>query len=253
MPETRAIETIDAALRCMDRNLDRAVSENDPRGYFTAVYRGVTRRVRDGILAGEFDDCERMERFDVRFARYWLDAYDGWDRRQPVPRSWECSFRAAETGGPVMLHVLLGINAHINLDLAVAAAQVCPGGQIAELRDDFERINDVLAELVDDMQDAVAAVSPVSGWLDRLGAGLDEAAVVFSLAQARSRAWGFAERLAASPRDRRLVDARDAAVAAVGARLVDPDGAFRPLFDLAAWRERQDVGAVVAALGSVGP
>ncbi len=242
------VRTIDEALRHMDRNLDRAVAENDPRGYFTAVYRAVTRRVHEGVLAGEFEDCERMERFDVRFARYWLDAYDGWDRGEPVPRSWECSFRTARLGGPVMLHVLLGINAHINLDLAVAAAQVCPGDQIAELRTDFERINDVLAGLVDDMQDAVAAVSPTSGWLDRLAVGLDELAVVFSLQQARARAWSFAERLAAAAGDEGLVTARDAAVAAVGTRLVDAGGLLRPLLDLAAWREQHDVGAVVLAL-----
>ena len=115
-----SIATIDDALARMDANLDRAIDQRDPRGYFTAVYRGVTQRVRDGVAAGEFEDNERMERFDVRFARYWLDAYAGWDRGDPIADSWSCSFEAARRGATVMQNLVLGINAHINLDLAVA-------------------------------------------------------------------------------------------------------------------------------------
>jgi hypothetical protein len=50
--------------------------------------------------------------------------------------------RASEALPPsprVVQHVLLGMNAHINLDLGVAAAEVAPGPAIAGLRGDFDR------------------------------------------------------------------------------------------------------------------
>jgi hypothetical protein len=243
-----SIATIDDALARMDANLDRAIEQRDPRGYFTAVYRGVTQRVRDGVAAGEFEDNERMERFDVRFARYWLDAYAGWDRGDPIADSWRCSFETARRGATVMQNLVLGINAHINLDLAVAAAEVCPGAQILDLQRDFETINEVLAGLVDDMQDAIAVASPVSGLLDTVGLGIDEALVNFSLRTARDRAWVYAGRLAAAGSPTQMIVERDAAVARIGRDIADPPALLERLVELIGWHERQDVGAVVVAL-----
>ena len=67
------------------------------RGWFAIVYRAVTAQVRDGIVAGAYDDGDRMEQFDVRFARYWLDAHAAWDRGERVPASWACSFESRRT------------------------------------------------------------------------------------------------------------------------------------------------------------
>jgi hypothetical protein len=68
------IETIDAAIAAVDAEVDRCVDCGDAGGYFTIVYRAVTERARAGIVAGEFADCEQMERFDVLFALRYLDA-----------------------------------------------------------------------------------------------------------------------------------------------------------------------------------
>ena len=88
------METIDDAIAAMDGLIDRAVDTGDPRGYFTCVYRCVTAAVRDGIRAGRFDDCERMERFDVAFARLYLDAADGLEKGTEISRSWRVAFEA---------------------------------------------------------------------------------------------------------------------------------------------------------------
>src|SRR5690606_2599419 len=138
------MHTIDDAVAAMDRLLDRSLATHDPRGFFTCVYRAVTVRVRDGIRAGEFDDGERMERFDVEFARLYLDAVRDHGRGRPVPASWEVTFEAPPRGTIALQHLLAGMNAHINLDLGIAAATVQQGRPIADLRDDFERISDVL-------------------------------------------------------------------------------------------------------------
>ncbi|MCA1781678.1 MAG: DUF5995 family protein [Intrasporangiaceae bacterium] len=113
------METIDEAIAAMDGLIDRALDTGDPRGYFTCVYRSVTARVRDGIRAGEFDDCERMERFDVAFARLYLDAAEGFDAGTEISQSWRVVFEAPPTA-LALQHVMVGMNAHINLDLGLA-------------------------------------------------------------------------------------------------------------------------------------
>lgn len=247
------IETIDAAIAAMDREVDRCIDCADAGGYFAIVYRAVTQRVRDGIVAGEFADCEQMERFDVLFARRYLDAQANWrSGGGPVPDSWRLAF---DTAGNkrclVTQHLLLGINAHINLDLGVAAAAAAPPGEVESLRDDFETINDVLAELVDRMQGSLATVSPWTRYVDIAGLRFDEALVTFSLRRARADAWDFASALSIAPPDeqRRLEAERDAEVAALGARIARPGRPLRWVVSAAQRRERHNLSDVIAGLG----
>ena len=246
------VETIDAAIAAMDNEVDRCVECGDAGGYFTVVYRAVTERVRDGIVAGEFADCERMEQFDVLFARRYLDARTNWrSGAAPVPESWRLAFETAESGRCLVTqHLLLGINAHINLDLGVAAASAAPAGEVEALRDDFETINDVLAELVDRMQASLATVSPWTRYVDIAGLRFDEALVNFSLRRARAEAWDFATVLSsASPDERsRLEHQRDAEVVALGARIARPGRPLRWLVGAARRRERHDLNGVITGL-----
>ncbi len=219
----RKPETIDDALSAMDRLLDRAIEENDPVGYFTSVYRAVTARIRDGVRAGEFDDDERMERFDVLFATAFLDAAEDHEAGRPTSRSWRVALTAPCRSTLVLQHVLVGMNAHINLDLGVAAARTQQGTAVAELREDFERLNDVLAEMVDRMQEALARVSPWTDLMDRVCGGLDEELAGWSMGRARDHAWELAEELSRRSADHgRIVEDRDRIVALLGGRVVHP-------------------------------
>ena len=246
------IESIDAAIDAMDSEVDRCLDCGDASGYFTVVYRAVTQRVRDGIAAGEFADGERMERFDVLFAQRYLGARNAWNSGSAdVPASWRLAFETAQRRRCLVAqHLLLGINAHINLDLGVAAAAAAPPGEVDALRDDFETINDVLAELVDRMQASLAAVSPWTRWVDVAGLRFDEALVTFSLRRARADAWDFATKLSAAAPDerRRLELQRDVEVAALGERIARPGFPVRWVVSAAQRRERHDLGSVIAGL-----
>ena len=248
---TDSIETIDEAIDTMDHEIDRCLDTGDAGGYFGVVYRAVTARVRDGIVAGDFADCERMEHFDVLFARRYLDARANWHRGQPVPASWRLAF---DTGNDqrrlVAQHLLLGINAHINLDLGVAAAAATPPGDVEALRDDFETINDVLAELVDRMQASIAEVSPWTRFIDIAGLRFDEALVTFSLRRARADAWDFATELSAATPDERIAleRQRDASVADIGRHIARPGAPFRWLVTAAGRWERHDLHDVIRTI-----
>lgn len=243
--------TIDEALAAMDHEIGRCVSTGDRGGYFAVVYRAVTDRVRQGIEAGEFADNERMEHFDVLFARRYLDACRGWRDRTEIPSAWRLAFEAADDGEHLVLQqLLLGINAHISFDLGLAAVDAVDAGRIHELRADFEFINDVLATLVDRMQDAIAEVSPWCRLVDRVGLRVDETLVCYVLRRSRQDAWEFAEELAHHPADEleALVSRRDRAVTELGRRLIEPPWPMRLAVRAARLRETDDLQRVIDRL-----
>ncbi len=189
--------TIDEVIEQLDGVIGRAHREASRDGYFAALYRKVTVAVKQGIAEGLFEDGERMERLDVVFANRYLEAVATAARGGEPTRSWAVAFRAARSWWPIVLqHLLLGINAHINLDLGIAAARTSPGAGLPGLRRDFEVINRVLAGLVVDVRRELTEVWPRLARLERLSRGREEVIINFSLAEARDHAWRLAERLA---------------------------------------------------------
>ena len=101
-------------------------------GYFAALYRRVTCAVRDGISAGSFQNGPLMEQLDVVFASRYLDALATFQAGGAATRSWMVAFHGYDDANLLILQQLLsGMNAHINLDLGIAAAQVSPGSATA--------------------------------------------------------------------------------------------------------------------------
>jgi hypothetical protein len=162
-------QNIDEVIARLTDIIDISRQEPSRLGYFAALYRKVTISVKEGIQAGRFENGARMERLDVNFANRYLEAYE-LQRKGEVPTaSWQVSFEAAGHRRPLILqHLLLGINAHINLDLGIAAVETSHGDQLASLKHDFDLINRLLAELVQPVQDKIGEVSPWIGFLDRI-------------------------------------------------------------------------------------
>jgi hypothetical protein len=244
-------DSIDDVLALLDRIVADARRRGSRLGYFAGLYRNVTLRVKDGIEQGRFEDGPRMERLDVRFANRYLAAYDRHRRDISTASSWRIAFDAAEWWRPIILqHLLLGMNAHINLDLGIAAAQVSPGAELADLERDFQTINDVLIEMLDGVQHRLSTVSPWLGVLDVVGGGTDELLAGTGLKGARHHAWQAAQRLAPLSNDAQqpVIDDIDSQVARIGERLVRPG----PLLTTAAFvvrcAEDHTVSAVVGAL-----
>ncbi|MDZ7781019.1 MAG: DUF5995 family protein [Gemmatimonadota bacterium] len=196
----RPVRTIDDVISDLDGVVRTCHERGSRAGYFPALYRRVTVEVRDWIREGRFDDGARMERLDVLFADRYLEAWQQRERGEPTSRSWGVAFDATEAWWPIVLqHLLLGINAHINLDLGIAAARTAPGADIHGLGDDFRRINNLLASMIDDVQKRLADVWPLLRLLDWLGGDADEATIHFSIERAREAAWALAVRLSALP------------------------------------------------------
>ena len=225
-PVITPAETIAGVITRLDDIIAWARTTHDRQGLFPALYRTVTVKVRDGIHEGVFDDGPRMERLDVIFANRYLDAFAARQDGRPMSRSWRSAFDAAGEWWPTVIqHLLLGINAHINLDLAIAAVETEPAHRLPDLEADFNRINAILASLVDRTQEALGEVWPLMRVIDWIGGPHDEAIVHFSLERARAEAWGVATRLAAaaSASDRTVeIDRTDLRTATLAHRIRHP-------------------------------
>lgn len=228
------ITTIDDVLSALDRIIDTTIDDNSPLGIFALVYRRTTAHIAEGISSGRFEDRARMVRFDIAFAQRYIDAFWDYRDRQPVTHAWEVAFAASGDAVPqrpvVVQHLLLGMNAHINLDLGITAARIAPGVRIDSLENDFMTINLLLAELIDQMQQRISRVSPLMFLLDWIGKRDDEAIVNFSIERARDFAWSFACNLARAEEQERkeLIRETDHHISDLGRLVAYPPGFLLP-------------------------
>jgi hypothetical protein len=248
--ETERPASIREVVERLEEVVDRCQRDGSRRGYFAALYLTVTRSVERGIEAGFFDDDERMDRFDVAFASHYFEALAAYRAGEETRRCWQAAFEACERWRPVVLqHLLLGMNAHINLDLGIATAETAPGDQLPTLRRDFDRINEILVSVMESIQAKLGEVSPWLGLLDRLGGRHDDVLINFSIEAARADAWWFATELAPLDRDDWAgpIRSRDKRMTALARGIARPGWFSLGLLPIRL-RERGDVARVVEVL-----
>lgn len=246
------MKTIEEVLVRMDQIVSDCHSKQSRIGYFAILYRQVTRRIRDGILAGEFEDNARMEILDVLFAKRFIDAYELWQSGSKPTESWRLAFEASRGSGSLVLqHLFLGINAHINLDLGIAASETMLGKDLAGIQSDFNKINVVLAELVDGVKTNIGALSPIFAWLIPLAKGRDEMLLNFSIQVARDGAWKYAgEYHAGADKDFQIKD-RDTNIAKLAGKLINPGKLLGFLIKIVALAEWKSVSRIMDQLDAV--
>ncbi len=192
--------TIDDVIQSLDRIIAWSVNKQDRLGYFPALYRRVTIKVKEGIGQGMFEDGKRMERLDVMFANRYLEAFEQNQVSENCTQSWKLTFNATLKWRPIVLqHLLLAMNAHIQLDLGIAAAEVAEAQQIMDLKNDFLKINDILVSQINQVEDELAEIWPAMRFLDRLAGKMDETLTGFVLKISRNCSWDFAVRLSGVP------------------------------------------------------
>jgi len=234
------MQTIDEVLTRMDEIVTECRTKQSRIGYFAILYRQVTRRLKAGILTGEFEDNPRMEKLDVLFAKRFIDAFELWQGGQKPSQSWLYAFEASKTGNHLVLqHLFLGINAHINLDLGISASETMSMENIAGIQSDFNKINAVLAELVNEVKSNISTVSPIFGWLMPLAKGRDEMLLNFSIQLARNGAWKFAGEYHAATDKKLIIKERDKNISDLAGKLINPGkflSAITKIVGLAEWK-----------------
>lgn len=244
-------QSIPEVLNALDLIIARAIAEEDAGGLFAYLYRRTTAEIARGIARGDFEDGPRMEAFDVVFANLYLDAHAQWKSGRAVPGCWALAFEQAAKPLALAQHLLLGMNAHINYDLALAGSTFMKGKPLYALKTDFDRVNLILASLVNEIQERLNRVSPLLFLLDWLANDKDEALLGFSMAKARSFSWQLAVELwplQGAALEQRLQQA-DRTVVNIGQSIASPKGfLFRKALWLVRSFENQPMGEAIAQI-----
>lgn len=142
-------EPVLAIAAALQDRLDTLPPEAAHRATFLAVYRRVTLAVAEAVRVGTFEDPGWVSAWDAVFADLFLAAHDADLAGAHVPRPWRLAFEADPALHPLG-HLLLAMNAHINLDLpqsvvAVVGADEFADPEVLAARDrDHQRIDAVL-------------------------------------------------------------------------------------------------------------
>jgi hypothetical protein len=131
------------------RRIDDELPRSDGAAVFNRMYLTVTESVAAGLHADSvFADPAFMERLDVTFASFWLEAYDAGSH--DVPRAWAALFERRHDRAVLPIQfALAGMNSHIAHDLPVAVVRTCrqlgTSPEQAEVHRDYEAVNRLLA------------------------------------------------------------------------------------------------------------
>ncbi|RXR18433.1 hypothetical protein EQG63_09205 [Flavobacterium amnicola] len=217
-------KTIDEVLLTLDKIVEDCKTNNCPLGLFAVLYRKVTQNVKQGIKNNRFEDNIRMEKLDVLFANRYFKAYFDYKNNQSISKSWKVAFNAKDNNSYIALqHLLLGINAHINLDLGIATIQTIEDLPLDSIQNDFNHINRLLSDMTDEVKKNMGSISPVFGVLMPLAKRWDDKLIQFSIEMARDGAWEFSnclysdENKAAS-----IISERDSTIEKLGIALLNP-------------------------------
>jgi hypothetical protein len=244
--------TIDEVISQLHKIIQENKANPSPLGYFAALYHQVTCKVKEKIdEGGFFDDDVRMETLDVIFANRYLEAYVKYKNGEPITESWQIAFDKSENYWLIVLqHLLLGMNAHINLDLGIAAAAVMKGKNINDLEDDFNRINEILSELVNDVQKKLSLIWTFLAKILKKTGDFDTILIDFSMKLARDGAWKYAKLLANSPETEwpKLIQERDIKVKNKAKIVIDPGFLIRLVFKIIRLEERGTIATRIEIL-----
>jgi hypothetical protein len=246
------LETIDDVIGRLDTIVEESIKDGSTTGYFAALYRRVTVAVKVAIEQEQFENNQRMEALDVHFANRYIEAYDMFTAGEPVTRSWRAAFQETQNDSLIVLqHLLLGMNAHISLDLGISTAEVADKSDPLSIKKDFFTINAILGSLINDTQSRLTRFFRPLGIIDRLLGPIDESLSLFSIAYARDKAWTMALELFLAEEDpqKKIIDSRDQKVSGFSAQLVRPPRiSIRMLLWFIRRLERGDVASRIRKL-----
>ncbi|MBV9831231.1 MAG: hypothetical protein JOZ82_06505 [Marmoricola sp.] len=194
----------------------------------TQLY-GYTRQI-----PGYYQDVPETNHLDAAFAQYFTDAYGNWQsgHRAAVPQAWLIALDAARsrtvTGSG---DLLLGMNAHINRDLAfvlAATGLVAPDG--SSRKPDYDAVEKWLYDATAPLMAELAARFDPSIDDSADPAGLSYWTLFQVISGWRENAWRNAEALvsAPTPTDRAQVAARIESEANAAAQSLLVSQAYTP-------------------------
>ena len=209
MNEKEVVLTKPQILLEMEQQLRNWESSADRKAVFLGCYAMMTHNMHDAVEAGEFNDGEWVRQLLLRFARYYFDALECYEKEADAARQvWRIAHDAAAESDITPLQLLLlGVNAHINYDLVLALDDVLaeewprldPEAR-TKRHADYCHVNDIIARTIDAVQDAILnPAMPIMETVDTLMGRLDEMLISSLLTRWRDEVWQSALRVLEPP------------------------------------------------------
>ena len=181
----------------------------DRRSVFLSCYALMTENMLQAVDDGVFHDGIWVERLVRRFAEYYFAGVQAYERdHAATPAAWRAAHDATKrTETMTLQHLFLGINAHINYDLALTLVDLLekdwptlPQPEKRRRYEDYCRVNDVIGETIDAVQkQVVERFTPSLVIVDTLFLHGDEWLLSRLVAHWREEVWVNAESLLALP------------------------------------------------------
>lgn len=199
-------------------------------GAFNSLYYTITDRVAGALRGPDVHDATFLELLDVEFAKRYFAALRLWgDGDDMTPDAWEVLFRRGQDKRVSRLAAaMLGVNAHINLDLAMALIstweKLGPPGD--DTHPDYLLINKIFYQEIPPLRRRYSTRWQLD--LDALSGDLDDWSQKLLVLSTRAMAWDQAVRiwpLRHDPEDfARAQLVMDRATALLGESLIVGDG-----------------------------
>lgn len=248
------MKTIEEVLNKLDEIIIWSKENKSPMGYFACTYRVTTAQVLRNVQLKKFEDNQRMVRMDVDFALRYIEAWELYQRGKKCTNSWYLAFEASKNDRLLILqHIFLGMNAHINLDLGISAASVMPYRKMNPLRNDFNKINSVIASINQNVQLKLSEVFYPVGLLDQVSNGKDNAVLDFAISRAREASWTTAVITSNTPKFLResVISIVDYATSRVATQILNPKLASSKIMKELRSFESQNVTKNIEILQSI--
>jgi hypothetical protein len=251
-PPLKTAKNLQESIANFDAIVAWAINAPSGIGYFATIYKRATIAVSNAIDTGKFQHPEVMTRFTLTFSQRYFDALNAHfhpnDYTGPT-HVWQWAFDGVDYAEPIIFqHLLTAVDAHVNIDLGITAAQV-GAGAMDDLHHDFNMINAILGSQVQGVFDALAEVSPRTHTIRNLLPGDEVDEINALLIVFRDLAWKFANVLADSPDDfQELVDLQDSRACLLSSCYLHPPDQIRSVVDWIADKESRDVARNVRVL-----
>ena len=190
-PTSQPRSTIGEVVDQLQQRIDALPPDQVHRRTFMTTYQRTTQAVAEAVDAAFFEDPDWVVRWDVAFAELFIVAHDAYQMGERLPRPWRLAFRA-DPELLTIIHLLLGMNAHINYDLPPATLSVITDHDfedpvlIDRRRRDHERIDRILADRVAAEDHAIGGARSL---LDRILTPANRLSSRRFLREARGKVW----------------------------------------------------------------
>jgi len=197
---TASVPTDIAGVVARIHAIDNVLANGDGLKWFNLLYLNVTEKIDTQAPPGGWESPAWLARLDVVFAGLYFTAVRGWlENSANVPSSWKALFEARFRSGVDRIQfALVGMNAHINHDLALALLQTDDELDLVPTKnspqsDDYEHVNGILEAVLPQALQYLA--TGILGELAQDTGKIGRLLAIWNVRAARDLAWDCASHL----------------------------------------------------------